>query len=114
MKSSKLLQKQRQEILLGLNSLEQIRRGSINQQFVEASLKDGRKVKRGPYTVYSFKDDKQKTVSRYLSNPDEIQMYRKQIDDFRRFQKLTKRFLLIGEQLSDLAVEDPSAVKKTI
>ena len=113
MKSFKLLQKQRRQILSELHSLDQIRRGSINQQYVEVLLKDGTKTKRGPYTTYTFKDDQQKTVSRYLGDPAEVQMYQKQIDGFRQFQQLTRKFLSIGEQLSDLAVEDPSALKKT-
>ena len=111
MKSTTLL-KRRQQILLQLQDLKHIRRGTITEQYTEATLKDGSKVRRGPYPLYTFKD-KQQTVSRRLCNPAEIQACRQQIDGFRQFQQLTAELLSLGEQLSDLAVEDSSIVKKT-
>ena len=110
MNSSQLL-KRRQEILEQLQNLKQIRRGSITEQFMEAKLKDGTKVRRGPYHLYTFKD-KQQTVSRRLCDPAEIRSCRQQIDAFRQFQQLTSELLSIGEQLSDLTVEEASTVKK--
>lgn len=89
-----------------------MRRGSIIEQFVEATLKDGSKVRRGPYHLYTFKE-KQQTVSRRLCNPREVEACRKQIDAFRQFQKLTADMLSIGEQLSDLEIVDSLTVKKT-
>ena len=111
MNSSQLL-KRRQEILLQLQDLKQIRRGTITKQFMEARLKDGSKIRRGPYHLYTFKENQQ-TVSRRLCDPAEIQACRQQIDAFRQFQQLTAELLSIGEQLSDSAVEDSTPVKKT-
>ena len=113
MNSSQLLKK-RQEILRQLQDLQQIRRGTITEQFMETKLKDGSKVRRGPYHLHTFKD-KQQTVSRRLRNPTEVQSCREQIDAFRQFQQLTAELLSIGEQLCDcaLTLEDPSTEKKT-
>ena len=112
MDSTQSLQQQRQQVLAELQRLAQIRRGSINQHYVHATRKDGSRVKRGPYTTYTFKAQ-QKTVSRYLRDPATVQLYRQQIDGFRRFQALTKELVRLGEQLSDAALAAETPVKKT-
>jgi hypothetical protein len=89
-----------------------LRRGSITQQSVTATRKDGTKVKRGPYFIYTYKDQ-QRTVSRYLRDPAEIQQYREQIQAFRQFQLLTKQLLALGEQLSEATRLQPETLKKT-
>ena len=50
------LHARRRQLLSQIENLDQIRRGSISEQFVEAVRKDAQKVRRGPYTLYSFKD----------------------------------------------------------
>ncbi len=50
------LHAQRRALLDQIENLEQIRRGSITEQFVEAVHQDGTKVRRGPYVLYSYKD----------------------------------------------------------
>lgn len=103
----------RRQVVQELGQLEQIRRGSVVEQFVERTLRDGTKVRRGPYLLYSFKEDG-RTVSRRLSNKGEARMYREQIAGFRRFQELTAELLELGEELSELAVEgDTETLKKT-
>jgi len=102
------------QVVQELGQLEQIRRGSVVEQFVERTLKDGTKVRRGPYVLYSFKQNG-KTVSRRLpNNEDEVHMYREQIAGFRRFRELTVELLELGEELSELAVKgDAETLKKT-
>jgi hypothetical protein len=106
------LQQQRQQVLTQLQQLPPLRRGSVSQQYVEATRKDGTKVKRGPYFIYSYKDQ-QRTVSRYLRDPSQIQQYREQIQAFRQFQLLTKQLLVLGEKLSEASLLQPDALKKT-
>jgi hypothetical protein len=96
-----------------IDDLELIRRGSITEQFVDAVLKDGTKVRRGPYTLHSFKDNDGRTVSRRLTDPAQIASYRSQIEAFRQFQQCTAELLTLGEALCDLAIDDPEAQKKT-
>jgi hypothetical protein len=105
------LKKRRDHLLDELRGLEQIRRGSIVEQYVVATQKDGTKKRRGPYVLYSYKE-KGKTVSRRLTNEAHVAGYRKQIENFRRFQQLTTELLRIGEQISELVVRE-QGVKKT-
>lgn len=107
------LHARRRQLLSQIENLDQIRRGSITEQFVETVRKDGQKVRRGPYTLYSFKDKGGRTVSRRLRDPAQIAHYRTQIEAFRQFQQCTAELLALGEALSDRAVEDPEAEKKT-
>jgi len=105
------LRARRKELLAELAQLEQIRRGSVVEQFVEAVDKEGRKVRRGPYTLYSFKE-KGKTVSRRVRKVRDAEAYRRQIASFRRFQQVVSELVRVGEQLSDLALCDDEEVKK--
>lgn len=105
------LHSRRRQLLSEIENLEQIRRGSITEQFVE-TVRNGQKVRRGPYTLYSFKNKEGRTVSRRLSDPAKIAHYREQIESFRQFQKCTAELLALGEALSDQAIEDPDARKK--
>jgi transposase len=103
----------RRQLLSQIEDLDQIRRGSITEQFVESVRQDGTKVRRGPYTLYSFKDKGGRTVSRRLSDPAQIAHYRSQIDAFRQSQQCTAELLALGETLCDRALEVPATEKKT-
>ena len=106
------LQTRRQELMDELAGLEQMRRGSVMEQFVETVKKDGTKGRRGPYFLYTYKE-KGKTVSRRLPSRRAADLYRNQIQAFRRFRKITSELLVIGEQLGELSVFDKGSVKKT-
>ena len=106
------LRRRREQLLGELAGLEQIRRGSVVEQYVDAVHKDGSRVRRGPYPLYTFKD-KGKTVSRRLRAKREAQEYRRQIAAFRRFQEVIKELVAIGEELSDRGVWEEQGVKKT-
>lgn len=111
MNSTQQIQQRRQQLLNQLANLEQIRRGCITEQYFEATLPDGTKRRRGPYRLHSFKH-KTKTISRRLTNPNQVAAYRNQIDAFRQFQQITSELISIGERLSDLALQEPQAIKK--
>ena len=111
MTSMNKLEIQRQRILEELADLGEMRRGSISEQFVETTGRDGAKKRRGPYFVYTYKE-KGKTISRRLTNPEQVALCQKQIQAFRRFQELTAELLQIGEQASNLALAGED-VKKT-
>lgn len=90
-----------------------MRRGSVVEQVYESVGKDGTKVRRGPYPLYSFKE-KGKTVSRRIKDPKLKTRYEEQIGAFRRFQELTAQLVRIGEQIADWALSDEEALKKTL
>ena len=97
------LESRRQQVLKELAELGGMRRGSITEQFVESIGRDGVKKRRGPYYVHTYKE-KGKTVSRRLTDPQQVTLRQKQIDAFRRFQELTAELLRIGEQAADAAL----------
>ena len=101
-----------QEILKELGNLSEMRRGSVVEQFVETVKTDGTKIRRGPYALYSYKE-KAKTVSRRVSNPESIKLYRRQIQAFRRFQDLTQELISLGEKISDASISEENE-KKTL
>jgi hypothetical protein len=105
------LRLERKQILEELAQLEEIRRGSVVEQFVERTRKDGTRSRRGPYFLYSYKE-KGKTISRRVPDRNQVARYRHQIQGFRRFQELTSRLLEIGEQISQLLLRE-QGVKKT-
>ncbi|RMG00944.1 MAG: hypothetical protein D6726_10485, partial [Nitrospirae bacterium] len=71
------LRARRNEILKEITALEQMRRGSVVEQFVKTVKADGSIVRRGPYALYSYKE-KKKTVSRRVSDPELVKVYRRQ------------------------------------
>lgn len=110
MRRQEALQAQRQHILRQIEQLEQMRRGSLTEQFVEAVKADGSRSRRGPYPLYTYKD-KNRTISRRVSDPQLLPLYRDQIQAFRRFQELSAELTRLGEELSDLAIPQ-DGVKK--
>lgn len=105
------LKLQRERILAELTQLQEIRRGSVVEQYVESTRPDGSKARRGPYFLYSYKE-KGRTVSRRLTDREQVTRCRAQIHSFRRFQELTTQLLEIGQRISDLVLAQ-EGVKKT-
>lgn len=105
------VQHQRQALLQQLSGLQELRRGSLTEQFLMVKRTDGSSVKRGPYPLLTRKVG-QKTVSQRLSDPDLLPIYRRQIQAMRQFQSVVDQLVGVGEQLSDLAVAEV-AQKKT-
>jgi hypothetical protein len=111
METQAKLTRQRNQILAQLATLGPMRKGSLSQQYVQTVLKDGAKSQRGPYTVYTCKENG-KTLSRRLTRQDEVALYREQIATFRRFQELTADLARIGQQLADCEITGDEGSKK--
>jgi hypothetical protein len=109
--SLRQVRQRRKELLTELAAIEQMRRGSLVAQVFEATREDGTTVRRGPYTLYTFKE-KGKTVSRRISDPEQALRYREQIQAFRRFETLSNELVRIGEKISDLVLSDEAERKK--
>lgn len=99
------LQQQRQRLLQQLSGLQELRRGSLTEQFLMVKRKDGSRVKRGPYPLLTRKQG-QKTVSLRLTDPTLVPLYRQQIQAMRQFETVVDGLVQVGEQLSDLAVAE--------
>jgi hypothetical protein len=105
------LQLHRQRLLEQLSELQELRRGSLTEQFLMVKRKDGSRVKRGPYPLLTRKEG-QRTVSLRLTDPTLVPLYRQQIQAMRQFESVVDRLVQVGEQLSDLAVAE-AVQKKT-
>ena len=99
------LEHQRQNLLLQLARLRELRRGSLTEQFLTVKHADGSKVKRGPYPLLTRKEAK-KTVSVRLTDPTLVPVYRQQIQAMRQFETVVDQLVRVGEQLGDLAVAE--------
>ena len=99
------LELQRQDLLHQLSGLQQLRRGSLTEQFLMVKRQDGSRVRRGPYPLFTRKAGP-KTVSLRLSDPQLVPLYRQQIEAMRRFETVVNQLVRVGEQLSDLAVAE--------
>jgi hypothetical protein len=99
------LEQQRQGLLQQLSGLQQLRRGSLTDQFLMVKHSDGSRVKRGPYPLLTRKEG-QKTMSLRLRDPALVPLYRRQIQAMREFETVVDQLARVGEQLSDLAVAE--------
>src|SRR5438128_4296930 len=99
------LRQQRQQLLQQLSGLQELRRGSLTEQFLMVKRKDGSRVKRGPYPLLTKKEGP-KTVSQRLCDPAVCVLYRQQIQAMRQFENVVSQLVQIGEKLSDLAVAE--------
>lgn len=113
MNSVEKLTQRKAEILKEIARLGPMRRGSVTEQFLTSTRRDGSKRKRGPYTVYSFKPG-HKTRSRRLRGDKQRTAYRQQIEAFRRFERLAAELVEISQQLADLAVAEEGEEKKRL
>ena len=89
------------QILAELAALGPLRKGTLTEQYVVTVRRDGSPGQRGPYTLYTCKEAG-RTLSRRLSQPAQIALYREQIAAFRRFQELTAELARLSQQRADL------------
>lgn len=111
MQTLEALRSRRDEILAELVTLEQMRRGSVTEQYFERRRRDGTKRKYGPYALYTLKKQG-KTRSQRITDRQMAAVYRSQTQAFHRFQELTTELVSIGERIGDLALSE-QGVKKT-
>jgi hypothetical protein len=79
-----------------------MRRGTINEQHFKTRLK-GRKemVLQGPYYVLSRREG-DKTVSKRLRSPAELERARKDVAEYKRFMGLCQQFEKLTTRLGEL------------
>jgi len=109
MDNVKTLEKDKKELLEQICQLGDMRQGSVVEQYVEVTLKDGSATRRGPYFLYTYKS-KGKTISRRLDSAELVDNYRRQIEQFRKFEKLRNELVEVSRKICDCgiyeAVED--------
>lgn len=96
------LEAQRNAILEEMRSIRSMRRGTINEQHFKIRLK-GRKgiVFQGPYYVLSRREG-EKTVSKRLRSPVEMEQARRDVAEYKRFMGLCQQFERLTARLGEL------------
>ena len=106
------LERQRLNILSAMGSINRMRRGTVNEQFFMKRNSDGSAVCLGPYFLFS-RTEKGESFSKRLA-PGEVERYREETENCRRFKELSKQYVLVCEGLADCAADKtPAEVKKT-
>jgi hypothetical protein len=88
-----------------------IRPGSVCAQSVKYRAKDGTRKEHGPYPILTFKE-KGKTRTMRLESPEQEEIVRKQIANFRRLKQLVKQLVEIGREMADAEIAETIAGKK--
>ena len=96
------LETRRNTILEEIRSIRSMRRGTINEQHFKTRLK-GRKgiILQGPYYVLSRREG-EKTVSRRLKSPEEVEQARRDVAEYKRFMGLCQEFERLTARLGEL------------
>ena len=106
------LERQRLDILSSMGSLTRMRRGTVNEQFFLRKNSDGSPVRLGPYFLFS-RTEKRQSFSKRLTL-GEVERYREEAENCRRFKELATQYILVCEGLADCAADKtPAEVKKT-
>ena len=96
------LEQQREGILKQLRQIRSLRRGTINEQYLQVPHKgQPEPVRRGPYYVLSRHEDG-KTVSQRLRSPEQVEQARADVAAHRRFVALCDTYAQVTEQLGQL------------
>lgn len=102
-----LLQK-RQAVLLQMQAIDRLRRGSLSKQFFQ-SRAPGHHSPRGPYYVLQGFLQGKKFSQRIA--PDQAAQVQQDVDNYRSFQKLAETFVTLSDQLTCLQ-DQPQDSKK--
>jgi len=95
------LEQKRQTLLQEIAALGPMRRGSLCERMLPQRRRDGSVRRRGPYAMYTFKKEG-KTHGRHLPAKQDVELYRRQIQTYRRFEQLARELVALGQRLADL------------
>lgn len=98
----KELEARRNTILEEIRSIRSMRRGTINEQHFKTRLKGRKKIIfQGPYYVLSRREG-EKTLSRRLKSPEEVEQARRDVAEYKRFMGLCQEFEGVTARLGEL------------
>ena len=102
-----LLQK-RQSVLLQMQSIDRLRRGSLSKQFFQARP-PAPPARRGPYFVLQGFFHGKKFSERIP--PEQAAQVEQDVENYRRFQTLAEEYVTVSDQITRLP-EQPQDSKK--
>lgn len=102
METVQQLEARRSAILEEMRSIRSMRRGTINEQHFKTHLKGTKGiVVQGPYYVLSRREG-EKTVSKRLRSPAELERAQKDVAEYKRFIGLCQQFERLTARLGEL------------
>jgi hypothetical protein len=106
------LEAQRNAILEQMRSIRSMRRGTINGQHFKTHLK-GRKgvALQGPYYVLSRREG-EKTVSKRLRYPAELEQAQSDVAEYKRFMGLCQQFERLTARLGEFEREQRDVLEE--
>jgi len=102
------LLQQRQSILLQMQSIDRLRRGSLSKQFFK-SRPPAPASRQGPYYVLQGFFHGKKFSERIA--PDQAAQVERDVENYRRFQTLAQEYVTVSDQITRLP-EQPQESKK--
>lgn len=102
----------RTQIIREIEALGSMRMGSITEQRLPYKRADGSTGHRGPYPTYTFKKNN-KTHGKHLRSQEEADLYKRQIQNYRRFRELSAELVGISQTLADLEASGEDGKKNS-
>lgn len=94
-----------------MGQLGGMRRGSVYEQTLAHRRANGTVGHRGPYALCTGKRAG-KSWGKRLRGAEEVALYRRQVEAFRRFEHLAAELVAVSEQLADREAERARESKK--
>lgn len=114
MNSIEELEYRKNELITQIQDLETMRRGTISEQYLKVPRKNLEPSLRGPYYVFA-KNLKGKTISSRINNFEELELLRKDVENYKKFNNLSKEFVSVMEAITDIKRSESTAdSKKTV
>lgn len=105
------IEARRDQVLLQLRDMRSLRRGSITEQVFDSRNRKGEAVTRGPYYVWSRRENG-KTVSRRLKPGKQLEQARQDLAEYHRFLALCQELEELTERLGEQQREGSTQEKK--
>lgn len=102
------LKQKRATVLIGLQSIDHLRRGSLSKQFLKGSTSNS---SRGPYFVLQGFLRGKKFSERIPS--EQAPQVQQQVDNYRRFNSLAEEYISLSDQITRLESEASDSKKNS-
>jgi hypothetical protein len=90
-----------------------MRKGTINEQKIKTRQKDGSIKSNGPYYILTSKDSNGKTITESIPE-EKLEFYRQEIENYKKYKKLTSKYETLAEESSKLKLDDNSLLNDKI
>ena len=102
---------EKKSILKRISKIDSMRKGSISEQIIKTTKKDGTVKMNGPYLLLTTKGSDGKTVTESIPEV-KLDFYRQEIENYKEFKILTNRYEALSEESSKLKACDDLAMEK--